>query len=106
MLAKKTWRIVAIRQIRLSFLPAKVLFYTVVVYIAVINEFKAEVKNEDKPPLVSFRLFNGTKKRKKKILNDEKKHHGAVDELSSEQQFHQSCNKIYSRWWVGYTLSW
>ena len=30
MLAKKTWRIVAIRQIRQSFLPAKVLFYTVV----------------------------------------------------------------------------
>ena len=29
MLAKKTWRIVAIRQIRQSFLPAKVLFYTV-----------------------------------------------------------------------------
>ena len=27
---KKTWRIVAIRQIRQSFLPAKVLFYTVV----------------------------------------------------------------------------
>ena len=26
---KKTWRIVAIRQIRQSFLPAKVLFYTV-----------------------------------------------------------------------------
>ena len=31
MLAKKTWRIVAIRQIRQSFLPAKVLFYTVIV---------------------------------------------------------------------------
>ena len=31
MLAKKTWRIVAIRQIRQSFLPAKVLFYTVTV---------------------------------------------------------------------------
>ena len=29
MLAKKTWRIVAIRQIRQNFLPAKVLFYTV-----------------------------------------------------------------------------
>ena len=29
MLAKKTWQIVAIRQIRQSFLPAKVLFYTV-----------------------------------------------------------------------------
>ena len=29
MLAKKIWRIVAIRQIRQSFLPAKVLFYTV-----------------------------------------------------------------------------
>ena len=26
---EKTWRIVAIRQIRQSFLPAKVLFYTV-----------------------------------------------------------------------------
>ena len=32
MLAKKTWRIVAIRQIRQSFLPAKVLFYTVLQY--------------------------------------------------------------------------
>ena len=30
MLAKKTWRIVAIRQIRQIFLPAKVLFYMVV----------------------------------------------------------------------------
>ena len=29
MLVNKTWRIVAIRQIRQSFLPAKVLFYTV-----------------------------------------------------------------------------
>ena len=32
MLAKKTWRIVAIRQIRQNFLPAKVLFYTVFSY--------------------------------------------------------------------------
>ena len=30
MLAKKTWRIATIRQIRQIFLPAKVLFYTVV----------------------------------------------------------------------------
>ena len=27
--------------------------------------------------------------RKRKILKDEKKHHGAVDESSSEQQFHK-----------------
>ena len=28
--------------------------------------------------------------KKKKILKDEKKHHGAVDESSLEQQFHKS----------------
>ena len=33
---EKTWRILAIRQIRQSFLPAKVLFYTVFVYTYVI----------------------------------------------------------------------
>ena len=37
MLAKKTWRIVAIRQIRQSFLPAKVLFYTVADFLSLWN---------------------------------------------------------------------
>ena len=38
------------------------------------------------PSFVIFRLSKGTEK----ILKDEKKHHSAVDDFSSKQQFHKS----------------
>ena len=34
-----------------------------------------------------FVTFQGTEKGTRKILKDEKKHHGTVDEFLSEQQF-------------------
>ena len=39
---------------------------------------------------VSFHLFNGTKKEKVRLLKDEKKHQGTMDEYSLKQQFHKS----------------
>ena len=49
-----------------------------------------ESASSSTPNFVSFRLLNETEKEKRKILKDEKKHHGAVDESSSEQQFCKS----------------